>query len=383
MQMDSAIAKRMVIMLIALGLIMGVIFCTHLIKGMIGARHTKERATNAITVSAIEAKNEAWQPVIHATGSLRTTKGVEVTTELAGMIRRILFKPGQDIKEGTILVELNTDPDVAQLLSLQATAELAQITYDRDKLQYAAQGISKATLDMDLANLKSSLAQVEEQKANIAKKIIRAPFSGRLGISAINPGQYLNPGDKVVSLQMLDPIYVDFYLPEQELGSVQVGQLVALTSDAYPGQTFTGKITTIDPEIDVNTRNVEVEATLPNPKGRLLPGMYGEVHVITGEPQTYLTLPQTAISYNPYGDIAYILKADGKDKKGNPKYITKQTFVTVGETRGDQVSVLAGIKAGDFVVTSGQMKLKNGSLVVVNNAIPLGNNLAPKALNPQ
>lgn len=388
MEMDLVTRKRMLKMLLIMAILCGVLILFHLVKGFLAYRYFSGLSQQPMTVSATKVEYKTWYPTIQATGSIRAVKGVNVTTEAAGMISHINFLPGETVKEGKLLVELNTEPEIAQLRVLEASADLAKVVYERDKAQYAIQGVSKAILDADAAHLQSALAQVEEQKALINKKHIEAPFSGRLGISAVNPGQYLNPGDKIVNLQTVDPIYMDFYLPEQQLAAVQVGQIVSVTSDAYPGRVFSGKITTIDPSLDTATRNVAVEATLSNPKGELLSGMYAEVVVSTGTETRYLTLPQTAITYNPYGDVAYYLVEEQKDKKKKdkkhkPKFIAKQTFVTVGDTRGDQIAVLTGLKEGDMVVTSGQMKIHNGSYVVVDNSILLNDSAAPVVSNPE
>jgi membrane fusion protein (multidrug efflux system) len=204
-----------------------------------------------------------------------------------------------------------------------------------------------------------------------------APFSGRLGISAVNPGQYLNTGDAIVPLQELDSMYADFFVPQQDLVKLQVGQDVNLTVDTFPGQTFPGKITTINPVLDTITRNVEVEATFVNPDSKLVPGMSGNVVVTVGEPQKFLTLPQTAITFNPYGDIVFIIKQNGE------ALTATQTFVTTGETRGDQVAILNGLHEGDVVVTAGQVKLRNGSTVIINNSIQPSNSATPTAANDE
>lgn len=282
------------------------------------------------------------------------------------MVRTIYFKPGSDVKRGELLVDLNTDSDVAQLHSLQAQAKLSQITYRRDKEQFAIGAVSKQTLDTDLATLNSDEAQVEEQAAIVEKKIIHAPFNGRLGVSAINPGQYLNPGDKIVNLQSLNPIYVDFYLPQQMLNRISTGMWVTVTSDTFPSRAFKGRITTIEPMVDPATRNVEVEVTLVNSHYLLKPGMFVYAKVKNGLVRKRMTLPQTAISFNPYGEFVYIVSAT-KKKKG--EYTVQQTPVTVGETRGDQITVLSGVKVGDTVVSAGQLNLRNGSRVVINNKI--------------
>jgi len=375
-------ARRMIIMLIGVGLLFGLIFGYQFFKSFMMKKYMAEAGASAtVTVSTMKASSEAWQNRIRAAGSLRAVRGVDVTTELAGLVRTIQFTPGANVKQGQQLVKLNDDAEVAQLHSLEASAELARITYERDKAQYAVQAVSKQVVDNDAGNLKSLIAQVEQQRATVAKKNITAPFSGRLGINYVNPGQYVNVGDKIVTLQTLDPIYIDFYLPQQELVNIRVGQTITAVCDTYPGKTFTGKITTINPIVDTATRNVQVEATVANPKQLLLPGMFSTVEVTTGKPQNYLTLPQTAISYNPYGNIAYIVREQGKNKKGEPILTVTQTFVSVGSTRGDQVAITKGINEGDIVVVAGQLKLKNGSHVKINNTVMPKNNPDPKPLD--
>jgi len=273
------------------------------------------------------------------------------------------------VKAGTILIQLNADADLAALASLKAAADLAQTTLARDRVQLAAEAISQAQIDGDEADLKSKRAQAVGQQAIIDKKTIRAPFSGRLGITIVNPGQYLNPGDKVVTLQTIDPIYIDFNLPQQQISGVLVGQSVTVLSDAYLGQTFSGKVTAIDAKVDTATRNVQIEATIENQKKLLLPGMFGRAAVDSGEKKNYLTLPQTAITYNPYGATVFVT-ADKKDAKGNPQVQAQQVFVTPGPTRGDQVAILKGVSEGATVVTSGQLKLKNGTPLRIDNSAP-------------
>lgn len=337
--------------------------------GHIMSRYMAQAADHPVTVSEMKVAYQEWQPSIKASGSSRAILGVDVTTEIAGLVRNIYFIPGAEVEANELLIALNTDTERAQLASLEATLELAKITYERDKAQYEASAVSKATLDTDFANLKSNEAQVEEQKSVIAKKTIRAPFAGRLGISAVNPGQYVNPGDKVVTLQSLDPIYVDFFVPQQAMNKIELGSMVELTTDTYPGKKFTGKITTINPKVDSKTRNIEIEATLANPEHTLLPGMFANVEVKVEKPKKYLTLPQNAITYNPYGDLVYLIKEDTKKKNGKKLLTVQQTFVVLGERRGNQVAIVSGINEGDRVVTSGQMKLKNGSIITINNKI--------------
>lgn len=369
----------MVVMLTLLGILFGAIFLWKAFQGFMMKRYFASLSP-VVTVSAVKVAYAPWQPKLAATGSLRAIYGVNVTTELAGMVQKIYFSPGDTVKQNTPLIQLNADSEIGQLQALQASAELARITYQRDKAQYRIEAVSKQTLETDFQNLKNLQGQVAQQAATVAKKTIRAPFTGRLGINQINLGQYLNTGDKIVSLQTVDPIYADFYLPQQTLAQLKVGQRVVLTSDVYPKQSFSGKITTIDSAVDASNRNVEVEATIANPKYELTPGMFAYLEVDVSAPQHYLTLPQTAVTFNSYGDVVYIVREDSKhkDEKGKPILIVKQAFVTTGETRGDQVTILSGIKAGDMVVTSGQVKLKNGSRVAINNSVMPANDSAPE-----
>ncbi len=342
------------------------------------------------TVSAIEARTLEWQPLLSAVGTVTAVRGVDVTTEIAGLVRSIHFKSGDEVKAGAVLLQLNADSDIAALQSLQAAAELSATTLARDRQQFEAEAISKAQLDNDVADLKSRRALVAQQQALIAKKTIRAPFAGRLGITTVQPGQYVNPGDRVVTLQTIDPIYVDFYLPQRQLGGLKLGQVVNLTTDGFPGQTFPGKITAINPKVDTTTRNILVEATLPNPKRLLLPGMFANAAVDVGDKQRYLTLPQTAITYNPYGSTVFVIgpaqaasgAASGAAAASAPAAAAsglevRQVFVTTGETRGDQVAIVKGVTEGQQVVTSGQVKLKNGTPVVIDNTVQPANSANP------
>lgn len=369
-------AKRMILMLLIVGLLFGAIFGFQSFKAKKIKEFLAGQKFPASKVTAMKAELQDWQPKLNAVGGLRAVHGVDVTSEIAGLVREIRFTSGDEAAEGQLLVQLNADADLAQLRALEAAVDLARTVYERDKAQFAIQAVSQAVLDADAADLKSKEALASEQKAIIDKKTIRAPFAGRLGINAINLGQYVNPGDKIVTLQSLDPIYADFTLPQQQLARLKIGQSVTAVTDAWPGRDFTGTITAINPKVDPETRNIQIEATLANPKHLMLPGMYASVTVEAGQPVPYLTLPQTAVSYNPYGDSVYVVE-EGKGPDGKPQFIARQTFVTVGETRGDQLSIVGGIKAGAMVITSGQLKLKNGSPVIIDNSITPSNNPAP------
>ena len=345
----------------------------------------------AQTVTATKVTALEWQPQLNAVGTLVPVRGIDVTTEIAGLVRNVEFKSGQDVAAGTVLIQLNADADIAQMRTLQAAAELAGTVLVRDREQFEVQAISKAQLDADEADVKAKRASVDQQAANVAKRTIRAPFAGKLGITAVHSGQYLNPGDKIVPLQTLDPIYVDFNLPQKQVAGLVAGQSVTLAIDAFGGESFAGRITAINPKVDANTRTVQIQATLPNRNHRLLPGMFANVIIDVGAKQRYLTLPQTAITYNPYGSTVFVLKPPeapkdaAKDAKSAPaapatpgaSLVAQQVFVTTGATRGDQVSILSGLKEGDQVVTSGQLKLKNGMPVVVDNTVQPANNPAP------
>ena len=369
--------KRMIIMLIVVGIVFGGIFGMKAIQAQMTKKYLSFKMPPA-TVTAMKAEMRSWQPQLNAVGSLRAVRGVDVTSEIAGLVRSVNFASGDSVKEGKVLVELNADADVALLRSLEAAADLANTNYERDKKQFEVQAVSQATLDAEAADLRSKRAQVDQQRAIVDKKTIRAPFGGRLGITTVNPGQYINPGDKIVTLQALDTLYVDFYLPQQELSRIRLGQAVAVASDTYPDKMFEGKVTSVNPRVDPDTRNFQVEALIANRDHALLPGMFATVEVKSGAPQKYLTLPQTAVTYNPYGDTIFIIEESGTGQDNKRVLTAKQTFITVGEKRGDQVAILSGLKEGETVVTSGQLKLKNGSPVVIDNKVQPENEAAPK-----
>lgn len=372
-------SKPMIKMIIYVCILFGIIFGIKLIHGLIRKFEEDSRLKHSvITVSAMQVQESSWQPTISAVGSSRTYKGVNVTTELGGMVTAINFTPGQYVKQGDLLVQLDISTDVAKLHALQAQAAFAKITYERNLKQYKAGAISQETLAGDEAQYESTAADVAEQQATIEQKTIHAPFSGKLGISLVNLGQYINPGDAIVNLQTLSPIWVDFYLPQQELQKVKLGKAVTVTVDTYPGQSFTGQITTINPMVDTDVRNVEVEATLPNQEQKILPGMFVNVSLDSAAARPYMTLPQTGVGFNPYGDIVFILKKTQKMLDNQPIWQAKESFVTIGDTRGNQIAILKGLKSGDMVVTSGQLKLTNGSMVVINNSLEPSDNPNPK-----
>jgi membrane fusion protein, multidrug efflux system len=369
--------KRMVIMLVAVAIVLGGIFGFEAFKAAMIAKFMHSMSAPAQTVSATKASYGEWQPKIEAIGTLRAVKGADLSLEVSGIVDTISFKSGDDVKQGTLLLKLRADDDVAKLESLKATAQLSEITYERDQKQFKIKAVSQATLDTDLANQKNAKAQVAQQQAILDKKSLRAPFAGHLGIRAVDLGQYLGAGTVIVTLQALDPIFLDFFVPQQLIDRVRLGAPVTVEVDAFKGRTFAGKISAVNPKVDPGNRNVQIRATLPNPDHKLIPGMYATVDILTGAPQHYVTLPQTAITYNPYGDTVYVVDSKGVGADGKPQLVARQTFVTTGLTRGDQVAVLKGVSAGDMVVTAGQIKLHNGSPVVINNSITPTADAAP------
>jgi membrane fusion protein (multidrug efflux system) len=386
-------AKRMLIMIAGVIVLVAILaggFFLH-IKALMAA--SPKPGPQVITATKVQSLD--WQPQLAAVGTVTAVRGVDVTTEIAGLVRDVHFKSGQDVKKGEVLVQLNDDTDRAQLQSLLASAELAVTTLKRDQAQFEAQAIAQAQVDADASDLKSKRALVAQQQALIAKKTIRAPFSGKLGISTVNPGQYLNPGDKIVTLQTIDPIYVDFSLPQKQVNGLSIGQVVNASTDAFPGVTFSGRLSAISPKVDPATRNVVVEATFPNAKRQLLPGMFASANVEVGDKKKYPTLPQTAITYNPYGSTVFIVMTAAEQARaasaasgaapapapaasGGEQLVVQQAFVTTGDTRGDQVAILSGLKEGQTVVTSGQVKLKNGTPVAIDNSVQPANSPNPR-----
>jgi membrane fusion protein (multidrug efflux system) len=373
--------KRMVIMLVALAVVFGGIFGFQLFKAAMIKKFIGAMGSPPQTVSAIKAGYSEWQSKVEAIGSLRAVLGADLSLEVAGVVDTITFNSGDDVAQGKQLLKLRAGDDAARLESLQAMAELSEITYERDQKQFKMQAVSQATLDTDSANLKNAKAQVAQQQAILDKKILRAPFDGQLGVRVVDLGQYLSAGSVIVTLQALDPIFVDFFVPQQSVDQLRLGQTVTVKVDAFRDKTFTGEISALNPKVDTGSRNLQVRAVLQNPEHKLLPGMYATVDIAIGAPQNYITLPQTAISYNPYGDTVYVVDNKGTDANGKPQLIARQTFVTAGATRGDQVAVLKGVGEGDTVVTAGQIKLHNGSAILIDNSITPTADAAPVPIN--
>ena len=372
--------KRMIIMLVAAIVIFGGVLGFLIFRGIMIQKYIASMGQPPQTVTTAVAKYDDWEPTLDAVGSLKALKGTDITPQLAGIVAEIPFESDSEVKEGDLLVKLANEDDVAKLKALQADADLARLNYDRSKKLVKSRAVSQAQLDTATATLKSAMAQVAAQQALVDKKEIRAPFDGRVGIRLVDIGQYLTAGEKITTLQALDPIYVDFTLSQSNVSKISVGQAVAIQTDAYPGQTFTGKVVALDPKLDTATRNIAVRAELPNPDHKLLPGMFASVKITTGAKEKKLTLPETAITYNPYGETVFLVKKGKPDADGKTPLTAQQKFVVTGTTRGDEVAITEGISEGDTVVASGQLKLKNGTPLIINNSQSLPVEVAP---NPQ
>ena len=329
-------------------------------------------------VTAAQAQPQSWESLLTAVGSLDAVQGVTVTAEVSGKVVRIAFEPGSKVATGDLLVQQDVSVETAQLRSAEATAALARINFERDKKLLPEKVISQADFDNAQAQLTQALAQVDNIRAVIAKKTIRAPFAGRLGIRHINLGQVINDGQPIVTLQALDPIYANFFIPQQQLSEIGKGLEVRVTSDALPDQVITGRITAINPEVDAATRNIRVQATIANPDERLRPGMYANIAVVLPKKMDVLAIPATAVLYAPYSDSVFLIQENkGQDGKPGVKTV-RQQFIRLGEKRGDFISVIEGLKPDDTVVSTGVFKLRNGQNVTVDNKLAPDFKLTPR-----
>jgi membrane fusion protein, multidrug efflux system len=328
-------------------------------------------------VTTIVAKREEWPATLNAIGTLAAVQGVTVSTDLPGTIDRIVFESGQFVRQGEVLAQLDTRQERAQLAAIETQRDLARLNYARMKDLLNERVISQAEYDRAVTDQKHSDAQVAEIQTTIERKTIRAPFTGVLGIRQANRGQYLGAGDPIVLLQSLNPIYVNFGVPQQEAANLRAGRTVRLTVNEFSGFEAAGRITAIDAIVDESTRNVQVQATVPNPDGKLRPGMFVQTEVALGEGRNVIALPAPAISYAPYGDSVFVV-TDLKNPNGQSYRGVRQQFVKLGGSRGDQVAIVEGINPGDEVVTSGVFKLRNGAAVQINNSVRPANSRAPK-----
>ena len=377
----ASMRKRMFWMLLVALIVFGGVFA---VKAFM-AKGTNDFFDNMpqppVAVTAIEARQQNWTEGLEAVGTLVAINGTDVTTEAGGVVRELAFEAGQPVKAGQILARLNTTNELATLKSLEAAANLAVQQRNRWRELGEQKLVSRAEVDERNSDAASALANADAQRALIAQKTIRAPFDGVLGIRKANLGQFLNPGDPIVGLQSLDPIYLNFTLPEQRIDQIREGTEIRAGVDALPGKTFTGTITAIEPQVDANTRNFAVQATLRNPDRSLRPGTFARVGFDMGAAQQVIVIPQTAVSFNPYGNSVYVVTQAPPSKKpaeekpaegapaSGPTLIVNQRFIKTGAARGDLVAVTEGLKPGERIVTSGLLKLRNGAVVTINNKV--------------
>jgi len=369
-------AKRMIL----------VVFVTVLMLGTLGFmkfRQVKSAIAHASfqpppdAVTSVVVGQAHWPSTMSVIGTMEAVQGVMVSADLPGTVAKINFDSGKAVREGDVLVELDTKQERAQLASLEAQRDLAKVNYARMQQLVNEGVISRAEYDQATAQQRATEANVAEIRATIARKTIRAPFSGVLGIRKVNLGQYLAGGNPIVQLQKLNPIYVNVGIPQQAVGQVRVGRTLKITTEDLAGKVFTGRVSAIDSVVDEATRNIQVQATLANPDGKLHPGMFVQVELGLGESASVIPVPASAINYAPYGNSVFVI-TDLKDPKGQTYRGVRQQFVKVEGSRGDQVAVVEGLKPGEEIVTSGVFKLRNGAAVQVNNKVQPGNNPAPK-----
>ena len=361
-------AKRIFIAVIALLLVIGTIAGIKAYQ-IISLKRQFAHMVQETFVSDAPATVETWQPELPSVGNLTPVEGVEVSNQIAGTVTAIYFHSGETVKQGQLLVQLDDSSERAQLPGFQAQQKLAEITLRRTRELVARHLDSKSALDTAESALKTAQSNVLNTEAAIAKKALRAPFSGQLGIRNIDLGQYLAAGADIVTLQSLGSLYATFALPEQNLALLRAGQRVEVRVNAYPRKVFTGEITAIDSRVNANTHNITVQARIHNPGHLLRAGLFANVTVFAGEPQQLLSVPAAAINYSLYGDSVFVVQEEGNTRNGKPILKVQQRFVKVGEQRDHRVAITEGLKAGEIVVTAGQQKLQNGTRVEINNSV--------------
>ncbi|GAB3111982.1 efflux RND transporter periplasmic adaptor subunit [Pseudomaricurvus hydrocarbonicus] len=326
--------------------------------------------TPAVAISATQVSSDHWISEVKAVGTLVAVQGAELATQVSGIVETIHFDNGSEVKAGDVVMTLDSATDLAELKTLQAATRLAELERNRIKELLQRKSVSQSEYDQRQSQLEQAEARVVAQRARIEQKVLRAPYSGRLGIRQVNVGEFVSAGDPMIGLQALDPIFVDFTLPEQRYGDVHEGMIVTAHLDALGKEAFTGVVTAIEPVIDADTRNFKLQATFKNPQQRLRPGMFARIALNVGEERNVLIVPRTAISYKPYGNSVYILTpSDEQGEDGKPLFQVKQRFVTTGEARGSLVAIDEGVVLGERVVTSGLLKLSSGDMVTINNSV--------------
>lgn len=373
--------KRFIFIVLVLFLAVGVIAGIKVLQILTLANKGSGFAIPPATVSSVDVQRQEWETTVKAVGSLEAAQGVLVAAELPGKIAEITFEPGNHVQAGDLLVQLDIRAEQAQLRAAEAAATLARINLNRLSSLLEKKTIAQSEYDTAEATYQEAMAQVDTIQAVIDKKTIRAPFAGLLGVRLVNLGQIVNDGDPIVTLQDLDPVFVNFLLPQQQLIRIKKGYTVRLTSDAMAGQVMTGTITTINPEIDSTTRNFRIQATVANSGELLRPGMYVRVAVVLPEREDVLIIPATSILYAPYSDSVFVIEEKREEKTGSTGMVLRQQFVRLGERRGDFVVVNSGLRGGETVVSTGVFKLRNGLTVVIDNSLNPEFKLEPQPVN--
>lgn len=361
--------KRFVIMVLLMALVFGGIFGWKYYQSQRQAQASGQAAPPA-TVAATQVEKQNWRAYLFSVGTLIADQGLEVSSEVTGKVEAIQFQSGASVEAGDTLVQLDDSVDRARLEGLLAEERLAQLEFERAEDLLRDDTVSQATYDQALARLRNARAQIASTRALLDKKAIKAPFGGRLGVRRVNLGEYLAPGASIVTLQSLDPVHVDFSLPERHLARLSEGDAVELKVQAYGDERFRGQVSAINPKVETETRNVKLRATLANSDGRLRPGMFAEVKLLLPQRKDVLTLKQSAITYNPYGDSVFVIRE--KDHA----LVVQRRQVTTGEVRDGRVEIRNGLAAGDRVVLAGQVKLRNGQAVIIDNSAALDDQVA-------
>ena len=363
-------------MLLAVGVFFGGVFGWKAFQGYQMAQSMSNQPMPAVTVSTSVASADRWAPVIPSVGTLRASRGVDITVQESGMITDLRFESGAEVKEGDLLAQQYVDDERARLEALEADVELAELNLARAEDLLSKNLNSQFDYDTRKTDRNRAVAQARNVRLIIEKKTIRAPFDGRIGIRQVDLGEYVEPGNPIVRLEALDKILVDFPVPQRSIGLVRVGQSLIIRVDAYPDSVFKGKVTAISPQVRAQTRDVRLEGLVGNESEQLLPGMFAEIAIQLPVAEKVVTLPQATITYSPYGDSVFVLE-EMTDDSGNTGYVAQNRFIQTGDTRGDQVAILSGVSPGETVVTAGQVKLRNGSRVVIDNSVVVSNEAAP------
>ncbi|NEX19544.1 efflux RND transporter periplasmic adaptor subunit [Thiorhodococcus mannitoliphagus] len=369
--------RKLILTAIAISILVGAIVYAKLGQFAAMGKAAESAVQPPETVTAMTLESAQWEQSIPAVGTLEPVQGVTLSTEVGGRVTQIAFESGGTASAGSVLLQLDTSSEDAQLASAEASAELARADLARVRELGKRKLASQDAIDRAEATAKETLAQVGNIRAIIAKKSIRAPFSGRLGLRLVNLGEVLKEGDPIVSLQTLDPIHVDFSVPQQQLGRLKQGMAVRVSADVAPDETFAGAIIAVSPEVDASTRSVRVRALVSNPGERLYAGMFAQVEVMLPDEEQVLPIPATAVLYAPYGDSVFVVEARKNDTSGDAERVLRQQFVRLGRARGDFVDVTDGLKAGETLVTSGVFKLRTGMKVVIDNKLAPNASLEP------